>query len=92
MDPRIVGPRQRTASAALPKAAREAERAVWRATYARLPTATHPHSAASARHLVADMARSAYPAALDLLLDAAAARLAETRAPGTITGHTGQTS
>lgn len=68
-----------SASAAMPKAAREADAAVWRATYARLPADTHPHIAATARHLVADMARSSYPAALDLLLSAAAARLAEIR-------------
>lgn len=66
-----------SASAAMPKAAREAETAVWRATYARLSADTHPHIAATARHLVADMARSSYPAVLDLLLGAAAARLAE---------------
>lgn len=65
-----------SASAALPKAARAAETAVWRATYARLPADSHPHIAASARHLVADMPRSSYPAALELLLDAAAGRLA----------------
>ncbi|MFE6336088.1 TetR/AcrR family transcriptional regulator [Streptomyces sp. NPDC057806] len=65
-----------SASTALPKAARDAESAVWEATYARLPAGTHPHIAATARHLVADMRRSSYPAALDLLLDAAAARLA----------------
>ena len=68
-----------SASVALPKAAREAEAAVWRATYARLPAGTHPHIAATARHLVADMNRSSYPAALDLLLGAAANRLAEVR-------------
>lgn len=68
-----------SASVAMPKAARDAEDAVWRATYARLPADTHPHIAATARHLVADMARSSYPAALDLLLGAAAARLAEIR-------------
>ncbi|MFJ9539515.1 TetR/AcrR family transcriptional regulator [Streptomyces sp. NPDC101225] len=67
-----------SASVALPKAAREAETAVWRATYARLPAETHPHIAATAHHLVTDMNRSSYPAALDLLLSAAAARLAET--------------
>ncbi|MFE7173981.1 TetR/AcrR family transcriptional regulator [Streptomyces sp. NPDC057616] len=66
-----------SASVALPKAAREADTAVWRATYARLPAETHPHIAATAGHLVADMNRSSYPAALDLLLTAAAARLAE---------------
>ena len=68
-----------SASTALPKAAQEAETAVWRATYARLPSATHPHIAATARHLMADMPRSSYPAALDMLLSAAAARLAEIR-------------
>ncbi|WP_037851161.1 TetR/AcrR family transcriptional regulator [Streptomyces sp. NRRL S-340] len=71
-----------SASSALPRAAREAEDTVWRATYARLPAGTHPHIAATARHLVTDMGRSAYPAALDLLLDAAAARLEEIRAAG----------
>ncbi|MEU6478758.1 helix-turn-helix domain-containing protein [Streptomyces sp. NPDC047017] len=69
-----------SASVALPRAAREAEETVWRATYARLPAATHPHIAATARHLVADMTGSGYPAALDLLLEAAAARLAGIRA------------
>lgn len=66
-----------SANRALPQAAREAEAAVWRATYARLPADTHPHIAATARHLVATMRHSSYPAALDLLLSAAAARLAE---------------
>jgi AcrR family transcriptional regulator len=69
-----------SASAAMPKAAREAETVVWRATYARLPAETHPHIAATARHLVADMRHSSYPAALELLLDAAAARLPASRA------------
>jgi hypothetical protein len=68
-----------SASTALPKAARDAESAVWEATYARLPADTHPHIAATARHFVADMRRSSYPAALDLQLGAAVARLAETR-------------
>ena len=69
-----------SASIAMPKTARAADADVWRATYARLPATTHPHIAATARHLVADMPRSSYPAALDLLLSAAAARLAEIRA------------
>jgi AcrR family transcriptional regulator len=69
-----------SASTALPKPAREAESAVWQATYAGLPADTHPHIAATARHLVATMRHSSYPAALDLLLSAAAARLAEIRA------------
>jgi hypothetical protein len=68
-----------SASTALPRAARDAESAVWRATYARLPAETHQHIAAPARHLVADMRFSSYPAALDLLLSAAEARLAEFR-------------
>ncbi|MFD9000089.1 TetR/AcrR family transcriptional regulator [Streptomyces sp. NPDC059582] len=72
-----------SANRALPQAAREAETAVWAATYARLPADTHPHIAATARHLVATMRHSSYPAALDLLLRAAAARLAEiTSRPG----------
>ncbi|MGW1952726.1 TetR/AcrR family transcriptional regulator [Streptomyces sp. NPDC001920] len=68
-----------SASAAMPEAARTAETAVWRATYARLPAGTHPHIAATARHLVAEMRHSSYPAVLDLLLRAAAARLTELR-------------
>ncbi|WP_405952407.1 TetR/AcrR family transcriptional regulator [Streptomyces prunicolor] len=71
-----------SANTALPQPAREAETAVWQATYARLPADTHPHIAATARHLVATMRHSSYPAALDLLLSAAAARLAEIRAAG----------
>jgi len=78
-----------SASVAMPKAAREAESAVWRATYARLPADTHPHIAATARHLVADMGRSSYPAALDLLLDAAAARLAKIRTERPSNSQTG---
>lgn len=66
-----------SASTALPGPARAAEASVWRATYARLPADTHPNIAATARHLVADMPSSSYPAALELLLDAAAARLTE---------------
>ncbi|MFI6402141.1 TetR/AcrR family transcriptional regulator [Streptomyces sp. NPDC050548] len=69
-----------SANTALPKSAREAEAAVWQAMYARLPADTHPHIAATARHLVATMRHSSYPAAQDLLLSAAAARLAEIRA------------
>lgn len=65
------------ASVALPRTAREAEAGVWRAMYARLPADSHPNIAATAHHLVRDMGRSAYPTALDLLLSAAAARLAE---------------
>ncbi|GAA3224304.1 TetR/AcrR family transcriptional regulator [Actinocorallia longicatena] len=65
------------ASLALPAAARESDQEVWRATYAHLPAATHPHIAATARHLVARMNDSAYPSALDLFLTAADALLPE---------------
>ncbi|MET7475933.1 TetR/AcrR family transcriptional regulator [Streptomyces sp. NPDC005648] len=68
-----------SASIALPRAAQEAETAVWQATYAGLPAETHPNIAATARHLVTDMGGSSYPAALDLLLTAAATRLTEIR-------------
>ena len=64
------------ASLALPAAAREADERVWQATYARLPAQTHPHIAATADLLVARMNRSAYPAALRMLLDSARAELA----------------
>ncbi|MFJ9242098.1 TetR/AcrR family transcriptional regulator [Streptomyces sp. NPDC101776] len=69
-----------SANTALPKPARDAEAAVWKATYAQLPADRYPHIAATARHLVATMRHSSYPAALDLLLSAAAARLAEIQA------------
>ncbi|MGW1621431.1 TetR/AcrR family transcriptional regulator [Streptomyces sp. NPDC002172] len=65
-----------SANTALPRPAREAEADVWRATYARLPATSHPNIAATAGHLVASMRGSSYPAALDLLLTAAEARLA----------------
>ncbi|MFF3935390.1 TetR/AcrR family transcriptional regulator [Streptomyces phaeofaciens] len=68
-----------SASVALPSQAREAESEVWRTTYGRLPATTHPHVAATARHLLESMRHSSYPAALDLLLDAAEARLAAVR-------------
>ncbi|MCT9008928.1 TetR/AcrR family transcriptional regulator [Streptomyces sp. NPDC054766] len=74
------------ASVALPRAARDAEAGVWRATYARLPVDSHPNIAATARHLVLDMGRSAYPTALDLLLSAAAARLTEITGGGDAKG------
>ncbi|WP_171107426.1 MULTISPECIES: TetR/AcrR family transcriptional regulator [Streptomyces] len=63
------------ASSALPDEARRADEEVWQATYARLSADTHPHIAAVAPLLVADMNLSAYPVALDLLLDSAATRL-----------------
>ncbi|MFI9802868.1 helix-turn-helix domain-containing protein [Streptomyces sp. NPDC052301] len=69
-----------SAGTSLPRAAREAETEVWRTTYGRLPADTHPHIAASARPLVATMRTSSYPAALELLLEAARTRLTQLRA------------
>lgn len=66
-----------SAGTSLPASAREAEAEVWRTTYASLPRATHPHIAATAPHLIKTMRHSSYPAALDLLLTAAEARLSE---------------
>jgi AcrR family transcriptional regulator len=62
------------ASLALPNAALRAEEEVWQSTYARLPASSHPHIARVAPWLAAEMVTSAYPAALELLLDGIAAR------------------
>lgn len=67
---------QDASTAALPPEAREAERQVWRRTYAVLPAATHPNIAATARLLQTEMDHSAYAQSLDLLLETAARRLA----------------
>ncbi|QMU77485.1 TetR/AcrR family transcriptional regulator [Streptacidiphilus sp. PB12-B1b] len=64
------------ASIAMPAAARQLDEEVWKATYARLPELTHPHIASTAALLVERMNLSAYPAALDMVLAAAAAELA----------------
>jgi AcrR family transcriptional regulator len=66
------------AALALPPAAAEADRTVWRDTYPRLDAATHPNIAATVHLLTRETSRSAYPFALDLFLDALAARLAPT--------------
>jgi AcrR family transcriptional regulator len=63
------------ASLALPSAALRADEAMWRSTYARLPSTTHPRIAEAAPLLAARMVDSAYPEALEMLLDSAAARL-----------------
>ncbi|MFP3986689.1 TetR/AcrR family transcriptional regulator [Streptomyces sp. E11-3] len=63
------------AELALPAAARQADRQVWRTRYGRLPAATHPRIAATAPLLAAEMRHSGYPFALDLLLDSVEARL-----------------
>lgn len=64
------------ASLALPRAARSADDAMWRSTYAHLPAATHPRIAEAAPLLSARMVTSAYPTALEMLLDSAQATLA----------------
>ncbi|MET8701114.1 TetR/AcrR family transcriptional regulator [Kitasatospora sp. NPDC058032] len=64
------------AALALPAAAQTADLRVWQASYARVDPAANPHIAATAHLLAADMRRSGYPFALDLLLDAVEARLA----------------
>ncbi|GEB55866.1 TetR/AcrR family transcriptional regulator [Streptomyces gardneri] len=63
------------ASLALPAAAREADEHKWESTYARLSAASHPNIAATAGLLAARMNHSAYPTALDMLLDSAAGQL-----------------
>ncbi|MFJ8199259.1 TetR/AcrR family transcriptional regulator [Streptomyces sp. NPDC096152] len=68
------------ASLALPSAALRADDAMWRSTYARLPAATHPRIAEAAPLLATRMVTSAYPTALEMLLDSAAARLEALRA------------
>ncbi|MEU9996230.1 TetR/AcrR family transcriptional regulator [Streptomyces sp. NPDC050848] len=63
------------AALALPDPAREADEAVWLASYGKLPPDTHPNVAATFPLLAADMRDSGYPFALELMLDAAEARL-----------------
>jgi AcrR family transcriptional regulator len=67
------------ASLALPRAALRADEGMWRSTYARLPAATHPRIAEAAPLLATRMVASAYPTALEMLLDSAEARLAALR-------------
>ncbi|MGV9255698.1 TetR/AcrR family transcriptional regulator [Streptomyces sp. NPDC003697] len=63
------------AALALPSAALRADEGMWRSTYARLPAESHPRIAEAAPLLAARMVTSAYPTALDMLLDSAEARL-----------------
>ncbi|MGW3358966.1 TetR/AcrR family transcriptional regulator [Streptomyces bungoensis] len=64
-----------SASLALPTASQRADEDQWRSTYARLPRTTHPRIAEAAPLLARRMLTSAYPTALDMLLDSAATRL-----------------
>jgi AcrR family transcriptional regulator len=64
-----------SASLALPSAALHADDGMWRSTYARLPGTTHPRIAEAAPLLATRMVTSAYPTALEMLLDSVAAQL-----------------
>jgi AcrR family transcriptional regulator len=64
------------ASLALPSAALHADEDMWRSTYAHLPRTTHPRIAEAAPLLAGRMLDSAYPTALEMLLDSAEAQLA----------------
>lgn len=63
------------ASLALPADSLRSDEEMWRSTYARLPAATHPRVAEAAPLLATRMVTSAYPTALEMLLDSAQARL-----------------
>ena len=63
------------ASLTLPSASQRADEAMWRSTYARLPRTTHPRIAEAAPLLATRMVTSAYPTALEMLLDSAEAEL-----------------
>ncbi len=63
------------ASLALPSGSLRADEGIWRSTYARLPRTTYPRIAEAAPLPAARMVDSAYPVALEMLLDSAAAQL-----------------
>lgn len=63
------------AALALPTDSLRADEDVWRSTYGRLPRADYPRIAEAAPLLAARMVESAYPTALEMLLDSAAAEL-----------------
>jgi AcrR family transcriptional regulator len=69
------------AALALPAATLAADHEVWQETYARLGADEHPNIAAVMPLLETEMQRSGFPQALELLLDAAAARLAQHHVP-----------
>ncbi|WP_030770795.1 TetR/AcrR family transcriptional regulator [Streptomyces sp. NRRL F-2664] len=68
---------------ALSAEARASDEQRWESTYARLPADTYPNIAATAGLLAARMPHSAYPVALDMLLDTAERQLEQAAAgPG----------
>ncbi|MFH8473925.1 TetR/AcrR family transcriptional regulator [Streptomyces sp. NPDC018000] len=73
---------QDAAALALPQAALEADTEVWNTVYGKLSATTHPNIAATFPLLAADMRDSGYPFALELILDAMAARRPATSGPG----------
>ncbi|MGW2587462.1 TetR/AcrR family transcriptional regulator [Streptomyces virginiae] len=62
---------------ALTEKARASDEERWESTYARLPADTYPNIAVTAGLLAARMPHSAYPVALEMLLDTAARQLAD---------------
>ncbi|MCB5164203.1 TetR/AcrR family transcriptional regulator [Streptomyces bambusae] len=62
-------------SLALAAETREADEGLWETTYAHLPAEAYPHIAATAPLLAARMKDSAYPVALEMLLDSAEGEL-----------------
>ncbi len=63
------------ASLALPSAALDEDEARWRSTYARLPADRYPRIAEAAPLLAQHMITSAYPTALEMLLDSVDRRM-----------------
>ncbi|MER6735592.1 TetR/AcrR family transcriptional regulator [Streptomyces puniciscabiei] len=66
-------------SLALAEEARAGDEEMWHSTYARLPAESHPNIAATAHLLARYMPHSAYPVALEILLDHTAAQLRRER-------------
>ncbi|MRH90237.1 TetR family transcriptional regulator [Nocardia sp. SYP-A9097] len=75
VDQGMASAAQQACWTALPDAAREAEYRVWDETYPALSPQTYPHLAAVAPLLRDEMRCNSYDYALELFLDAAAARL-----------------
>jgi AcrR family transcriptional regulator len=65
------------AALVLPAPARESDRQIWHATYSHLPEATYPNLSATAPLLAERMNDSAYPLALEMILDSAEAELTD---------------
>ncbi|MFW0794483.1 TetR/AcrR family transcriptional regulator [Gordonia sp. CPCC 205515] len=70
------------AEMALPPEAREADLEKWASVYAQLPEAEYPNISAVSAQLVAIGERSAYPVALELMLDGAEVLLERSRSAG----------